>query len=77
MKQVRINNKTVIEVDGRLSDERARKEYLEKISRKVDNNSHKPWEGRRTTKHQNVPGHNIVFKGDNVHKRQNRRMSKI
>ena len=35
MKQVQIDNKIIIEVDEHISDERAKKEYLEKLSRPV------------------------------------------
>ena len=66
MKQVRIDKKTVIEVDERVSDERAREEYLEKIGKKpkVMGGFKKGYKSDRSSA-QDIPRNDIVFNGDN------------
>ena len=75
MKQVRINDKTVIEVDESIPDDQARKVYLEKLIKKPGNNRGGWNKGNKRDKTgiiKNSLRSDIVFKGDNVHKRQNR-----
>lgn len=66
MKQVRIDHRTVIEVNDKISDERARKEYLGKLkTMKVES----PYKGHRSkggTRHKDIPRHDIVFRSDNI-----------
>ena len=75
MKLVQIDNKTVIEVDGRISDERARREYLVKYNDKsringlaMEGNNHS--RQGLGTKIKDIPRHDVVFDGDNTHRRK-------
>ena len=71
MKQVRINNKTLIEVDNSVPDELARKRYLKKVkeNREVESsfNGHRSKGG---TRNKNIPRQDVVFKGDNTMRRR-------
>ena len=71
MKQVRIDNRTIIEVDNSVPDELARKRYLKRVKENKEVES--SFNGHRSkggTRNKTIPRQDVVFKGDNTMRRR-------